>query len=101
MDTFALIATERRSLADALDGLGPDDWTQPSLCGSWTTHQVAAHLNAPFAVGKGTFVIEIVKARGSFDKANEKVAIDLAAKLDPGACIAGLRTNADSRFTPP
>ncbi|MCU1372286.1 MAG: hypothetical protein JWO77_3480 [Ilumatobacteraceae bacterium] len=101
MDPFALIAAERRSLADALDGLGADDWNQPSLCGAWTAHQVAAHLNAPFAVGKGTFVIEIVKARGSFDKANEKVAVDLATRLDPAGCVEGLRANADSHFTPP
>lgn len=101
MDPFALIAAERRRLADALEDLSDDDWRQPSLCGAWTNHQVAAHLNAPFAVGKATFVIEIAKAFGSFDKANERVAVDLASRRDPAACIAGLRDNAESHFTPP
>jgi uncharacterized protein (TIGR03083 family) len=101
VDPFALIAAERRRLADALDDLAPADWERPSLCGAWTAHQVAAHLNAPFAVGKATFVVEIAKALGNFDKANERVAIQLADQLDPAACIAGLRANADSRFTPP
>lgn len=101
MSTFDLIADERRRLADALEGLDGPDWALPSLCGAWTTHQVAAHLNAPFAVGKGTFVIEIAKALGNFDKANERVAIDLAKELDPAGCIAGLRANAESHFTPP
>src|SRR6478609_1451943 len=101
MDTFALIADERRRLADALEDLDGPDWALPSLCGAWTTHQVAAHLNAPFAVNKLAFVVEIAKALGNFDKANERVAIDLAVKLDPAACIAGLRANAESRFTPP
>lgn len=101
MDTFSLIAAERRSLADALDGLGEDDWAQPSLCGAWTTHQVAAHLNAPFEVAARSFVVAIVKARGSFDRANERVAVDLAQRMDPAACVAGLRTHADSHFTPP
>lgn len=101
MDTFALIAAERRSLADALEPLDADDWATPSLCGAWTDHQVAAHLNAPFEVGSLTFVVAIAKAFGSFDKANERVAVDLAERLDPAACIAGLRANAESRFTPP
>ncbi|HWJ64803.1 MAG TPA: maleylpyruvate isomerase family mycothiol-dependent enzyme [Acidimicrobiales bacterium] len=101
MDTFALVAAERRRLADALDELDPSAWERPSLCGAWTCHQVAAHLNAPFAVPKLGFAVELAKAFGSFDKANERVAIDLATRLDPAACIAGLRTNADSHFTPP
>ena len=53
-----------RSLADALDGLSDSEWEQPSLCGAWSNHQVAAHLNAPFAVPKLTFVVAIAKARG-------------------------------------
>jgi uncharacterized protein (TIGR03083 family) len=101
VDAFALVAAERRSLADALAGLAPDAWARPSLCGAWTVHQVAAHLNAPFEVGTAAFAIAIARSFGSFDKANERVAIDLAERLDPAACIAGLRANAESRFTPP
>lgn len=101
MSTFDLVADERRRLADALEGLDGPDWALPSLCGAWTTHQVAAHLNAPFAVNKLVFVVELAKALGSFDKANERVAVDLATRLDPAACIAGLRANAESHFTPP
>ena len=101
MDTFSLIAAERRRLADALDGLGDDEWTQPSLCGAWTTHQVAAHLNAAFEVATTTFLVALVKARGSFDRANEQVAVDLARRMGPAACTAGLRTHAESHFTPP
>jgi uncharacterized protein (TIGR03083 family) len=101
MDAFALVAAERRSLADALDALAPDAWGVPSLCGAWSTHEVAAHLNAPFEIATATFAIAIAKALGNFDKANERVAVDLAKRLDPAACIAGLRANAESRFTPP
>lgn len=101
MDTFTLVAAERRRLADALEALELDDWSRPSLCGAWTAHQVAAHLNAPFAVDKLAFLVQIAKALGTFDKANERVAIDLAARLDPAACVEGLRANAESRFTPP
>lgn len=101
MDPFTLIADARRSLATALDGLVADDWTRPSLCGSWTTHQVAAHLNVPFEVGVLGFGVAMAKALGNFDRANERLAVDLAARMDPAACIAGLREHAGSRFTPP
>lgn len=100
MDTFDLIAAERRRLADALDQLDPDDWQSPSLCQGWTVHQVAAHLNAPWSVSIPSVVLTIV---GSFsvDRGFDRVARQLAHRLDPASCIAGLRANADSRFTPP
>ena len=101
MDPFSLIAMERRRLADALAGLTPQEWNQPSLCGAWSNHEVAAHLNVPFETGAFTFVGALLKARGSFDVANERVAKQLAARMDPAACVEGLRANAKHRFTPP
>lgn len=101
MDAFALVADARRSLADALEPLDDADWARPSLCGAWTTHEVAAHLNVPFHVGTLAFAVELAKAFGSFDKANERAAVSLARTLSPAACVAGLRANAESHFTPP
>lgn len=101
METFALIAAERRRLADELDDLTPAEWSRPSLCGAWTNHEVAAHLNVPFTLRPHQFVLGMVKARGNFDLANARFATDLATRLDPAACVAGLRANADSRFKPP
>src|SRR6476659_7483831 len=37
----SLARTERAALADLLDQLGPDE---PTLCGDWTTRDLAAHL---------------------------------------------------------
>jgi uncharacterized protein (TIGR03085 family) len=37
----SLARTERSALADLLDSVGPD---QPTLCGDWTTRDLAAHL---------------------------------------------------------
>lgn len=39
----SLSATERAALADLLDEVGP---AHPTLCGDWTTHDLAAHLVA-------------------------------------------------------
>ena len=98
---FNLVADERRRLADALDDLTAEEWQRPSLCGEWTTHEVAAHLNVPFETSTGAFLVAMAKARGNFDRANHRLAVDLAERMDPAACVAGLRSNAEHRFTPP
>jgi len=100
MDTFALIAAERLRLADALDELGTDDWSAPSLCTGWSVHVVAAHLNAPWSVSIPKVLVAVTRA-GSLDGGFDRVARNLADRLDPPACVAGLRAHAGSHFTPP
>ena len=99
-DLFALIAAERRRLSDELALLDPDDWSDPSLCDGWTIHVVAAHLNAPWSVSVASMLVAIARAR-SLDRGFDRVARGLADRLDPVACVSGLRDHADSRFTPP
>lgn len=98
---FALIAAERRRLADELEDLAPEEWTQPSLCSGWTVHVVAAHLNAPWAVGIPTVVTSLVRSFGNIDRAWDRFSRELADRMSPAACIDGLRTHAEHRFTPP
>ena len=100
MDLFPMIAAERMRLADGLDALGPPEWEAPSLCAGWTVHVVGAHLNAPFEVSAPAVLFQMARAR-SLDGGFDRVARRLAERLDPAACIAGLRDHADSRFTPP
>ncbi len=100
-DPFALLAAERRRLAEALDDLAPDDWDQPSLCDGWSAHVVAAHLNLPWEVSAPTFLLGVVRARGSIDRAMDRFSREVADRLPPEACVQGLRDHADHRFTPP
>jgi uncharacterized protein (TIGR03083 family) len=100
VDTFRLIADERIRLADALIALDPDEWDAPSLCGGWSVHLVAAHLNVPWSVSLPEILLAVTRAR-SLDGGFDRIAHDVAARLDPAACIAGLREHADSTFTPP
>jgi uncharacterized protein (TIGR03083 family) len=100
MDTFDLIAAERIRLADALTALDPEEWNAPSMCGGWSVHLVAAHLNVPWSVSLPKILLAVARAR-SLDGGFDRVARDVAVRLDPAACIAGLRDHADSRFTPP
>ena len=39
---WEVVATQRRGLADLLDGLSDEQWQHPSLCRGWTVRDVAA-----------------------------------------------------------
>lgn len=101
MDTFALVADERRRLADELEQLTDDEWVQPSRCDGWSAHVVAAHLNLPWAVSSPTFLLGVVRARGNIDRAMDRFSREAADRLTSAECVASLRANAEHRFTPP
>lgn len=100
MDIFAAIADERRALADQLDDLTPAERWAPSLCRGWSVHVVLAHLVVPLEVGLPAFGLAILRARGSFHRANDRLARRHAER--PFEELTGvLRSRADHRFTPP
>jgi uncharacterized protein (TIGR03083 family) len=43
---WSAVHEERRALAGDLARLGPQDWSTPSLCESWTVEDVLAHMVA-------------------------------------------------------
>ena len=97
---WTTIAAERRALADLLDGLTPEQWAGPSLCAGWTVRHVAAHLMAGPTGSWTGFLRAMVRARGSFDRANHLLADD-RARLPTATLVADLREHAGDRFTPP
>lgn len=99
-DVFALVAQERLRAADMLDSLDESQWAVPTLCAEWTVRDMAGHLVVPFSVGLPGLLLGMAKARGSFDRFNERAARDLARKPVPDL-VETLRRNAASRFTPP
>ncbi len=100
MDLFSAIASERRSLADLLERLTPDQQQAQSLCSEWTVKRVAAHLVMPMEVGMLGFMGALVRHRGNFDAANNALAKKQAQR--PFAEIVQiLRDKAGHRFTPP
>ena len=94
------ISTERQALADLLDTLTPEQWATPSLCRGWTVRHVAAHLMVGPTGSMAGFLRAMVRARGSFDRANRLLAED-RARLPTATLVADLREHAGSRFTPP
>lgn len=100
MDPWAQIAAERRSLADLLDTLSPEQWATPSLCGSWTVKEVAVHLTSGPSTSTGTFLKAMARGRGSFERANE-LLVEWRAGAEPAVVTGWLREYAEHRFHPP
>lgn len=100
MDPWDIIAAERRSIADQLEGLTSDAWTTPSLCAGWTVRDVLAHLVMPHRTSMPRFALAMLRARGDFDRANLALTAGHAAR-PTGELIADLRRFATGRFTPP
>jgi uncharacterized protein (TIGR03083 family) len=100
VDYFADIADERRGFADWLDTLDSRQLTTPSLCSGWTVHDIAAHLVVPLATGMGAVVLQVIRARGNFDRVNLSMTRSMARR--PTTELASLlRSHADSHFAPP
>jgi uncharacterized protein (TIGR03083 family) len=100
VDIWGVIAEERLSLIDTFEGLTPEQWDTPSLCGHWTVRQVLGHLVVATDPPLGRFALEVAKARGSFDKANDRMALEAAERPIPDL-IADLRRQVPKRFSPP
>ena len=99
-DPFALIASERRALADLVDGLSESQLATPSLCGAWTVKEVAAHLTAAEEGAVGAFLVAWVRGGFSMEKANQRLTA-ARASMPVARLTALMREHAESRFTPP
>lgn len=100
LEHWATIADERRALADDLEALSDEQWEVTSLCGGWTVRQVAGHLVVQHKTSVPKFVLEAVRAGGSFDRANARLAVREGAQ-PTGELVADLRRFAERRFSPP
>ena len=99
--TWDLVETERRTLAELLDGLTPDQWAAPSLCTEWRVRDVAAHLamTPARAPSIGTMFRALVANRGRLWSAGRDVAIAYAA-MPTQQIVRELRDQAGSRARP-
>ena len=81
-------------LADFFDGLDDDQLQTRSLCDAWTVREVLGHLVMPLTGSVGGFLLHVVRARGSLNKASEAVATELSRR-PVGELTALLRSHAD------
>ncbi len=95
------VASERRDLAAVLQGLPVTSWDSPTLCAGWRVREVVAHMTMPFRYSGARVLLEILKARGSFNRAADRSARRDAAALSAEELNACLRDNAEHPWTPP
>lgn len=97
---FARTADLRRQIADLAAELTPAQLARQSLCGAWTVRDVLGHLVVPLTISMPQFAVAMLRARGDFHVANDRLARQSADRL--GARLPQvLRERAGRRFIPP
>jgi uncharacterized protein (TIGR03083 family) len=100
MDLWPWIVEERTSMLRTFEGLTAEQWDEPSLSGDWTVRQVLAHLVLAADPPMGRYAMAVVKAGGSFDKANHRLAV-ADAERPTDELIARYHECVHARFSPP
>jgi uncharacterized protein (TIGR03083 family) len=95
------VVAERREQAELLAGLTPEQWDTPSLCTGWRVREVVAHTTMQYRMGMPAFLVQLVKARGNFNRMSDRQARADAAALSPEQLAATVRDNIESTWTPP
>jgi uncharacterized protein (TIGR03083 family) len=94
------IADERRTVADLVDSLTPEQLATRSLCAAWTVHDVAAHLLMPLVTSMPRVLMVMARNGFNFDRANVPLTAAVARRTS-AQVAAGLREHAEKRFKPP
>jgi len=97
----ALTATQRQATVAVLEGLSNTEWQQPTLCEGWTVADLAAHLSMSFRVSLPKLMVTMIRERGSFDRAADRLARRDAATMGRVELIAALRDNITTEWSPP
>ncbi len=100
VDVHARTTANRRLLADFFDGLDEDQLQTRSLCAAWNVREVLGHLVMPLTGSLGGFLLQVVRSRGSINRASEAVAGELARR-PVSELTALLRDKADQHGKAP
>lgn len=90
------VSEERLRLADLVGGLTDAQWATPSLCSAWTVRHVIAHLTTTTRTSVPQVVGRALRARGSFDRMEERMAALVVRDHDDAALVALLRESAET-----
>jgi uncharacterized protein (TIGR03083 family) len=52
-EAYSLMKIELEQFLKVVEGLAPDDWSQPTACSDWTVRDIVAHQAGSYASGKG------------------------------------------------
>lgn len=97
----AAVSAERLALAAFVAELDDAQWSTQSLCEAWTVRDVIAHLTVTTRLSVMTVLVAAVRARGSFDRMEVKLAADRASRYTNDELVAQLRESAESQRRTP
>lgn len=100
METWELVDAERKDNIAMLEGLTPEQWNVPSLCGAWRVRDVAAHMSAGATIQPLHFMRLLVGNGFNFNKANAAEAVERGSG-DTSAIVERYRRTIGSRKKPP
>ena len=100
MDLYPLVVDTRSAFADVLDGLDAPQWDEPTLADGWTVREMVAHMTMPLRFSPGRYIVELLRAGGSFDRMAGRVAHRDGAR-PIGQLAAEYRALIGSRWRPP
>jgi uncharacterized protein (TIGR03083 family) len=96
---WSLIHTERRAVADTIEGLSPEQWSRPSLVEGWSIGQLASHMLRAAEQTPGKFLKQMAKSGFRFDKSMDDTA--RASALGKDEIVARLRQRLTTTNHPP
>lgn len=94
------VATERASLVELLRPLPEGGWDHSSLCDGWRVRDVVAHLILSAESGLGSILINLIRARGDFNRMVRDTAIRHADRRTTAQLLAELHDSIGARATP-
>ncbi|GAA1582672.1 maleylpyruvate isomerase family mycothiol-dependent enzyme [Kribbella sancticallisti] len=93
---LAWTTTERLGLADLLAELKDYEWRTATLCDGWDVRDLAAHLTLSTRLTLRLALPAAIRARGNFDRMNDVLSRERAARYAPAELVAQLRETAAS-----
>lgn len=97
----AAVGAERRAQVDLLASLSEEEWDTPSLCAGWRVREVVAHTTMAYRYSLPKVVVEVLRARGNFNRMADRAAHRDAGRLSSRELLACLEANVDHPWTPP
>ncbi|MBF6299471.1 maleylpyruvate isomerase family mycothiol-dependent enzyme [Nocardia amamiensis] len=99
-EMWRAVAAERASLVELLETFSEADWNHGSLCEGWRVRDVIAHIVLSARPSLGWILVNVIRARGSLDRAIRDTAIRLADRTTTSQLLAALRDSIGVRSTP-
>lgn len=100
-DLFRETVAQRTGLVEVLGGLTEGEWDTPSLCAGWRVREVVAHITLPYRHTGKDVVLAMLKARGRFDVAADRLAREDTSQLSSVELLDCLRQNVAHPWKPP